>query len=86
MCHNLLILLFLAMTSVGLSHAAEPATELPIPRRADTVGKIDSRRGLTVAAGCISTFFNVHLKDEEPSSLERLPSKYPELAFGPGSH
>jgi hypothetical protein len=57
-----------------------------IPRRADTVGKIDARRGLTVAAGCISTFFNVHLKGEEPSSLERLRSKYPELVFGPGSH
>jgi hypothetical protein len=58
----------------------------PVPRRADTIGKIDARRGLTAAAACVSTFLNVHLKGAEPSLLERLPSKYPELTFGPDSH
>jgi hypothetical protein len=58
----------------------------PIPRRPDTIGKIDARRGLTVAATCISTFFDVHLKGADVSSLKRLPSKHPELAFGPDNH
>src|SRR5438874_3260005 len=57
----------------------------PVPRGANTVGKIDARRGLTVAAACVSAFFDVHIKGEESSLLELLPLNYPELMFGPDS-
>jgi dienelactone hydrolase len=58
----------------------------PVPQRSDTIGKIDARRGLTVTAACISIFFDVHLKKADASALERLPSKYRELVFGPDNH
>jgi predicted dienelactone hydrolase len=57
-----------------------------VPRQSNTIGKIDGRRGLVAAAACISTFFDVHLKGEEPSLWQRLPSQYPELTFGPDNH
>jgi len=58
----------------------------PIPRGSDTIGNIDTRRGLTVAAACVTTFFDVHLKGAEASSIDRLFSKYTELVVGPDNH
>ena len=58
----------------------------PVPRQSNTIGKIDARRGLSAAAACVSVFFDVHLKGEEPSVLKQLASRYPELTFGPDGH
>jgi hypothetical protein len=58
----------------------------PIPRRSDTIGKIDARRGLTIISACISTFFDVQLKGGEASLIKRLPIEYREVAFGPDNH
>jgi predicted dienelactone hydrolase len=49
-------------------------------------GNIGDRRGLQIAAACISTFLDVHLKGGDPSLMERLPVQYPELRLGPDNH
>ena len=98
MCHNLLIFLFLAMISVGHSQAAEPATELTLPAALVRCHSFenaevarDSRAWPLVimkpGVGALALDYTTLCEDlASHGYLERLPSKYPELAFGPGSH
>lgn len=53
-----------------------------LTRVSGALGKIGEERGLRVAAACIRTFFDVHLQGAAPSSMDRLPLQYPEVAFG----
>jgi hypothetical protein len=53
-----------------------------VTRVSGAAGSLSGRRSLEITADTVRTFFDVHLKGADPSSLDRLPTHYPELEFG----
>lgn len=43
------------------------------------MGRLEKRRGVTIAGDCVHTFFDVYLKGASTSQLKALPSRYPEV-------
>jgi predicted dienelactone hydrolase len=50
-------------------------------RIAGAAGRIGERRGLAITSAYLHTFFGVYLKGAPASSLQNLPSSYPELSL-----
>jgi Platelet-activating factor acetylhydrolase, isoform II len=49
---------------------------------AGAIGKLDSRRGLSITTDYVHTFFDVDLKNQPPALLESLSASYPEVQVG----
>ena len=97
MCHKLLIFLFLAMMSVGLSPAAEPATELTLPAalvRCHSFENAEVARDsgawplvfMKPGVGALALDYTTLCEDLAGHGyLERLPSKYLNSPLGLGA-
>jgi hypothetical protein len=46
-------------------------------------GGLDERRGLTITAEYVHTFFDVHLKDAPSTLLTSISKQYPEVQVQP---
>jgi len=47
------------------------------------LGPVGERRGLAIAAACVDTFFEIHLKNAPAERFRTLPGEYPEIRFEP---
>jgi predicted dienelactone hydrolase len=47
------------------------------------LGPVGERRGLAIAAACVDTFFEIHLKNAPAERLRSLSGEYPEIRFEP---
>jgi dienelactone hydrolase len=77
------------MTIMGANHftfSDQMFTESPIMmfflRRAGVMGSLEKRRGLSITATCVHTFFDVYLKGAPAEEMNNLPNLYPELKIG----
>jgi predicted dienelactone hydrolase len=50
-------------------------------RIAGMLGPVGERRGLAIAAACVDTFFEIHLKSAPAERFRNLPGEYPEIRF-----
>ena len=48
-------------------------------RLSGMLGPVGERRGLAIAAACVRTFFDIHLKSAPASRLRNLSTEYPEI-------
>ncbi|HEV8042913.1 MAG TPA: hypothetical protein VGP62_28805 [Bryobacteraceae bacterium] len=47
------------------------------------LGPVGERRGLAIAAACVDTFFEIHLKNAPSERLRNMSGEYPEIRFEP---
>lgn len=52
-----------------------------VARQAADIGKISRRRGLSITATCLRTFFDANLKGLKNVSVQNLPAQFPEVVF-----
>jgi hypothetical protein len=45
------------------------------------LGPVGERRGLAIAAVCLDSFFEIHLKNAPASLMKNLSANYPEIRF-----